>query len=169
GIWPLEALISVEVLLRGPIVRDVGLRTGPERAGFCAGFVLVVEKFVSRLGVNTHGARTGCAGWRALVREVQSAAGEIADDRSVAVHREVPAEVERERGNAAESRRRRIVRQDDVRKLLRSDAGAGDFNFVFAGRGVEGIVAEAIGRGGIGERLGERGVGINQSKRKARL
>src|SRR5205823_11633263 len=122
GIWPLEALISVEVLLRGPIVRDVGLRTGPERAGFCAGFVLVVEKFVSRLGVNTHGARTGCAGWRALVREVQSAAGEIADDRGVAVHMEVPAEVEREGGNAAEGREGRTVSQDDVRKIIVSDA-----------------------------------------------
>jgi len=52
--------------------------------------------------------------------------------------------------------------QNYVGNLLGGDGRAGDFDFVFSWRGVEEIVAETVGGGGIGERLGERGVRVNE-------
>ena len=163
---------AVEVLVCGERVYGVGLRAagGGDGADLRARVVLVVEPLVGGLRVDIHGACAGRARRRALVGHGERAAGQVADNRGAAVDGEVAAEVQRKRADAAgKCGRGGIVRQNDVGDLLGGDSRAGDFDFVFSGRGVEKIVAKAVGGGGIRESLGERGVGINQRQRRAGL
>ena len=174
---PFVVHIGIEILRRGEGVRDVGLRAGGvgDRPDLRAGFVLVIEALVARFRVQIHGTRGGGAGRGRLIREVERAASERARDAGIPGDAQVAGEVQGERVDGAgardarEIRRGGIAREDDVRDLPRGDARAGDFDFVFAGRGVEGIVAEAIAGGGVGERLRQRGVGIDERERSAGL
>ncbi len=153
--------VAVEILLRGEGVGRIGLRAAAacDRTDLGAGVIFVVEALVRSFCVEIYGAGARCAWRRGLIGEIECAAGQIADHRGVAIYCEIAAEVQRERADraaavdAAERWRARIVRQDDVGELLGGDARAGDFDFVFSWRGVEGIVAEAVGGGGISERL----------------
>ncbi len=86
---------AVHVLVRGEGVDDVGLRAGAERADLRAGVILVIEALVRGFGVEIDGAGAGRAWGQALVCEGQRAAGEVANDGGVAVHREVAAERQR--------------------------------------------------------------------------
>ena len=149
----------VEVLACGKRVDNVRLHAGAERAALHTGLIFVVEALVRSLGVEIDGACAGGSRRRALIGEVQRAAGEIADDGSVAVNRQIAAKRQGKRGDGARKRRRgRVVRQNHVGDLLGGDGRAGDFDFVFSRSGVEEIVAETVGGGGIGERLRERDV-----------
>src|SRR4029077_7504370 len=109
----------------------------------------VVEALVGGLGVEIDRARTRGTWRRGLIGQIERPAGEIADDAGVAVHGEIAGEVQREGADraaaaeAAEGWRAWIVGQDYVGELLGGDARAGDFDFVFAGGGVEEIVAQA--------------------------
>src|SRR6266403_523343 len=157
-IGPLGLEVGIEILLRCERIRHVGLRAAAagDGANLRTGVIFVVQALVGRLGVQIDSAAAGGSRWRGLIREIERAAGQISDDAGVAVHREIAAEVQREGADgaaaaeAAEGRRARIVGQDYVGKLLGGDAGARDFDFVFAGRGVEEIIAQAVGGGGIG-------------------
>ena len=140
-------------------VDGIGLRAGAERATLDAGVIFVVQALVGGFGVEIDGAGAGGPGRRALICEVQRATGEIADDGGVAAHRQVAAEGQRKSADGAgKCRRGWIVGQNHIGDLFGGDGRAGDFDFVFSRSGVKEIVAEAVGNGGIGERLRERDV-----------
>ena len=163
--------VGVDVLRGGEGVGDVGLGAiaGAERANLRAGVVLVVEALVGGFGVEIDGAGRGRAGSRALIGDIERAAGQIADDRGVAADGEVAAESEGKGADGGKCGRGGIVGEYDVGDLLGGDVRAGNFDFVFAGSGVEEIVAHAVGGGGVGESLGEAGVRVDKRERRAGL
>ncbi len=165
-----DAQSAVQVLVGGEGVDGIGLRARPERAALHAGIIFVVQALVRGLGVQIDGAGAGGTRRSALVGEVESAAGKIADDGGVAAHRQIAAERQRKRADGAgKSWRGWIVRKDYVGDLFGGDRRARNFDFILAGRGIEEVVAEAVGGGGVGERLGECRVRVNEGERRARL
>jgi len=155
--------LSVAVIVGGA----AGAASAAERSGFGAGVVLVVELFVGCRGVEIDRVGGCGARRRGLVGEVECAAGEVAEDGGTGIEGEVAGEREGEGVDGAGGADHReggssgIVAEDDVGHLFSSDARAADFDHVFAGGGVEAVVAETAGGSGIGERLSERRIGVD--------